>query len=202
MIDIRRAAALLGGIAVRGDCILAPGPGHSRHDRSLSIRFDPKAPDGFVVHSFANDNWGACRDHIRERLELGDQRRVIVLGRRTDAGRDDRDDAGRTARALSLWAAAQSPSGTPAHTYLARRGLVLPPGAAGEAIRWHPSCPFGKHRCGAMLALVRDIESDEPIGLHRTAITSDGVKRGELGSGGRMMLGRTAGGVVKLTCDA
>lgn len=202
MIDIRRAAALLGGIAVRGDCILAPGPGHSRHDRSLSIRFDPNAPDGFLVHSFANDNWVACRDLIRERLGLGDQRRVIVLGTRTDAGRDDRDDAGRTARALSLWKAGQSPSGTPVHTYLARRGLVLPPGAAGEAIRWHPSCPFGKHRCGAMLALVRDIATDEPIGLHRTAITADGVKRCDLGTGGRMMLGSTAGGVVKLTCDA
>lgn len=202
VIDIRRAAALLGGIAVRGDCILAPGPGHSRHDRSLSIRFDPNAPDGFVVHSFANDNWVACRDHIRERLGLGDQRRVIVLGTRTDAGRGDRDDAGRTARALSLWKAAQPPCGTPVDTYLSRRGLVLPAGAAGEAIRWHPSCPFGKHRCGAMLALVRDIETDEPIGLHRTAITSDGVKRGDLGSGGRMMLGPTAGGVVKLTCDA
>lgn len=202
MIDIRRAAALLGGDVVRSDCILAPGPGHSRHDRSLSIRFDPKSPDGFVVHSFANDNWGACRDHIRERLGLGDQWRVIVFGMQTDAGRDDRDDAGRTARALSLWKAAQSPSGTPVETYLARRGLVLPPGAAGEAIRWHPSCPFGKHRCGAMLALVRDIETDEPIGLHRTAITTDGVKRGDLGTGGRMMLGPTAGGVVKLTCDA
>lgn len=202
MIDIRKAAALLGGNVVRGDRVVAPGPGHSRHDRSLSIRFDPNAPDGFVVHSFANDDWRTCRDHFRERLGLGDQRRVIVLGMRTDAGRDDRDEAGRTARALSLWEAAQSPSGTPVETYLSRRGLVLPKGAAGEAIRWHPACPFGPHRCGAMLALVRHITTNEPVGLHRTAITADGVKSGDLGSGGRMMLGRTAGGVVKLTCDA
>ncbi|MFM9857228.1 toprim domain-containing protein [Pseudoxanthobacter sp. M-2] len=202
MIDIRRAAALLGGIVVGRDRIIAPGPGHSRADRSLSIRFDSKAPDGFVVYSFANDDWGACRDQIRERLGLGDQRNVFVFGMRTDAGRDDRDDAGRTARALSLWKAGQSPSGTPVETYLSRRGLTFPEGAAGKAIRWHAACPFGPHRCGAMLALVRHIETNEPIGLHRTAITADGMKRGDLGSGGRMMLGRAAGGVVKLTCDA
>jgi hypothetical protein len=202
VINIRRAAALLGGDVFGRDRIIAPGPGHSRYDRSLSVRFDPKATDGFLVHSFAYDDWRACRDHVRERLGLGRERPAAAPEAQTDAIRDVRDDGVSTARALALWNVAHSPSGTPVENYLSRRGIVLPDRTVGEAIRWHPVCPFGANRCGAMLALVRHIETDEPIGLHRTAITYDGVKRGDLGSGGRMMLGRTACGVVKLTCDA
>ena len=49
-------AELLGG-EVRGDEVLAPGPGgHSEYDRSLSIKPDARAPEGFVVHSFAGDD--------------------------------------------------------------------------------------------------------------------------------------------------
>ena len=39
----------------RGNKALVPGPGHSRHDRSLSVRVNPDAPVGFVVHSFCGD---------------------------------------------------------------------------------------------------------------------------------------------------
>ena len=68
------AALSLGSIAkalggeVSGRQILAPGPGHSPRDRSLSVRVDPNAPDGVLVHSFAADDWRACRDHVKARL--------------------------------------------------------------------------------------------------------------------------------------
>jgi hypothetical protein len=52
-IDPRNLASALGG-EVSGDQIRAPGPGHSKEDRSLSVKLDSGAPDGFVVHSFAN----------------------------------------------------------------------------------------------------------------------------------------------------
>jgi hypothetical protein len=64
-----RIAELLGG-DVRGGEVLCPGPGHSAEDRSLSVKPDQDAPDGFVVHSFAGDDPIACRDHVRERLGL------------------------------------------------------------------------------------------------------------------------------------
>ena len=67
--DLKTAARLLGG-DLNGDQIIAPGPGHSAADRSLSIRVDPDAPDGFVVHSFAGDDPIACRDYVREKLKL------------------------------------------------------------------------------------------------------------------------------------
>jgi hypothetical protein len=62
------AKALNGEIS--GDSVLAPGPGHSAKDRSLSIKFDNGAPGGFVVHSFAGDDAIACKDYVREKLGL------------------------------------------------------------------------------------------------------------------------------------
>jgi AAA domain len=49
---------------------MAPGPGHSPHDRSLSVTLDANAPDGFLVHSFAGDDPIACKDHVRAKLGL------------------------------------------------------------------------------------------------------------------------------------
>jgi AAA domain len=67
--DLQTVARALGG-EVSGGQVRAPGPGHSAIDRSLSIKPDPDAPDGFVCHSFANDNPIVCRDYIREKLNL------------------------------------------------------------------------------------------------------------------------------------
>jgi hypothetical protein len=49
MIDPRNLARALGG-EVHGEEILAPGPGHSADDRSLSVKLDANAPGGFVVN--------------------------------------------------------------------------------------------------------------------------------------------------------
>ena len=70
MIDARAIAAALGGQVTGTNTILCPGPGHSSRDRSLAVRLDPAAPDGFLTYSHAGDPWRACRDHIRERLAL------------------------------------------------------------------------------------------------------------------------------------
>jgi hypothetical protein len=68
-LGLRTIARALGG-EISGRQILAPGPGHSRFDRSLSIRIEPAAPGGFVVHSFAGDDPIVCKDHVRQRLGL------------------------------------------------------------------------------------------------------------------------------------
>ena len=44
MLDLRSMAAALGGV-ISKDQVLAPGPGHSQADRSLSVKLDPNAPD-------------------------------------------------------------------------------------------------------------------------------------------------------------
>jgi hypothetical protein len=51
-LDPRFLARALGANA-SGHNVLVPVPGHSPEDRSLSIRLDSTAPDGFIVHSFA-----------------------------------------------------------------------------------------------------------------------------------------------------
>src|SRR3984893_11304738 len=56
-LDPHVVARALGG-NVSGHNVVAPGPGHSRADRSLSVKLDPSAPDGFIVHSFAGDSVG------------------------------------------------------------------------------------------------------------------------------------------------
>jgi Toprim-like len=67
--SIDKIAEALGGEVTNGQ-VLAPGPGHSAKDRSLSVKLDSNAPDGFVVHSFAKDDPLECRDHVRKRLGL------------------------------------------------------------------------------------------------------------------------------------
>lgn len=111
-------------------------------------------------------------------------------------------DAERTARAMRLWEQAKHPTETPVEAYLAFRGLQVPSEAAGEAIRWHPYCPFGKGvRAGCMLALVRDFRSDAPLAIHRTALTADG-RKAVLNGASRLSFGPIGGGAVKLTPDA
>jgi 5S rRNA maturation endonuclease (ribonuclease M5) len=67
--DARTIARLMGGV-VNGDCALVPGPGHSPKDHSLSIKPDSAAPDGFIVHSFANDDFLECRDYVKAKLGI------------------------------------------------------------------------------------------------------------------------------------
>jgi RecA-family ATPase len=62
-------ARALGGDILNGQ-VLAPGPGHSAADRSLAVRPDPSAPDGFLTFSFANDDAIQCRDYVRQRCGL------------------------------------------------------------------------------------------------------------------------------------
>jgi hypothetical protein len=203
LIDLRHAAHLLGGEVSAGR-ILCPGPGHSRHDRSLSVRFSNNAPDGFLVQSFANDDWQECKDHVRHFLGLdqfrpGERQPDEIRRPRFERPDEPTDDTKRNKeRALAIWSEAIPIRGTPAETYLASRGLSYD----GAALRWHPRCPFGRGmRVGCMVALVRNIVTDEPQAIHRTAIGRDGKKLSHLGSNGRLTLAPIRGGAVKLSPD-
>ena len=64
--DLQSLARALGG-EVTGNQVLAPGPGHSAKDRSLSVKLDRSAPDGFIVNSFSNDDPIVCKDYVRSK---------------------------------------------------------------------------------------------------------------------------------------
>ena len=69
MLSLQHIAKVLGGV-VSGGRVLAPGPGHSAIDKSMSIKIDPAAPDGFLVHSYAGDDDIVCKDYVRDKLGL------------------------------------------------------------------------------------------------------------------------------------
>jgi DNA polymerase len=99
------------------------------------------------------------------------------------------DDAEKLTSALHLWEDAGPISGTLAARYLANRQIdvvVLPP-SVDEVLRFHPRCPFGRAHHPTLIALFRDVETDAPAGIHRTALTPDGRKID------RMTLGRWSG---------
>ena len=197
-LDPRAVARTLGG-SVSGCNVLAPGPGHSRADRSLSIKIDPAAPDSFIVHSFAGDSPITCRDYVRAALGLGGPERRRRQSSRQWSGpctvAPGDNAANRSAFALRLWNEARDPGGTMVAGYLASRGLPLADDIAGEVIRFHSALKFEGAQVDAMLALFRDIRTNEPCGIHRTFLDGAGRKLD------RKMLGRASDAAIKLDAD-
>lgn len=206
MMDLRTAAHWLGG-EVSGRGILCPGPGHSARDRSLSVVFSPSAPGGFLTFSHAGDDPLAAKDFVRQRLGLSlrFEQKVLTEVRRPKLGplpnvEDGKSVVDHSALALRIWREARRPASTPVESYLARRGLSLPDNP-GEVLRYHDACPFAGTRTPAMVALVRNIRTNEPQAIHRTALSLDGHKITVAGRD-RAALGPLAGGAVKWTPDA
>jgi putative DNA primase/helicase len=187
MMNARSVARVLGGQCVNTRTVLCPGPGHSPQDRSLAVRLDPSAPDGFVVHSHAGDDWLACRDHVRSRLGLpawqpGDgQRRTIppeyvpkwdlaAVDRETEMRERTEDDLGRIKRAQQIWNEAKPAHGTLVEEYLRIRSLGL---QDGDPLRFHPRCPWRNENTGkteyipALIAAFRSIDDDAITAVHR-----------------------------------
>lgn len=175
--SIKSIAVALGGEA-RGNRILCPGPDHSRHDRSLAVTFN--ADGSFVAHSFAGDDWQECRDHVKARLGIADERPVPVIHAAPDFS-NLLDVQRRIDDARRIWEQSIPIAGTLAETYLASRGLTY----EGEALAFHA-------QSRAMVALMTDALTGEPCGVHRTFLDAEGRKID------KKMRGRARGAVVRL----
>jgi len=199
---LREIAKFLGGDVVSGGEVLAPGPGHSRRDRSMSIILSKTGKP--IVHSFCGDDWRTCIDYVNACLGLSDASKSLTEPRRrprnVPAVQRSPEDKTRL-RSARLWDKACDPRGSIVEIYLKSRGLELPAEAANEAIRYHAHCPFGDEYHPAMLCLVRNIISDAPQAIHRTAIGPDGTAIKSKGKTLRMSLGPIAGGAIKLSPD-
>jgi hypothetical protein len=163
----------------------------------MTVFIDGASPDGFRVHSFAGDDWQACRDYVKYRLGRPPGISARPFPATAPVSKPEKDDSDRTDRALSIWSVSRPLRGTPALVYLQSRGISLQklPEGIGEALRWHPSCPWEGGRHGAMVPLMTDAITGEPRAIHRTAITSQGQKAG------KKMLGPSGGCVVRLWPD-
>ena len=195
-LDAKNIARTLGG-DVLGKGALVPGPGHGRHDRSLRVFIDPNAPDGFRTHSYAGDNWQDCRDYVKERLGIDrDAWRDRDPGVKAESIEliPDQPDPTKIAAAMRLWAEGVDPRGTPVETYLQSRRLELDDAVCSEVLRWHPGIR-------AMLALFRNIITNEPQAISRTYITGEGRKDITRAPGGRKFLGPVKSAAIKLDAD-
>jgi putative DNA primase/helicase len=109
-----------------------------------------------------------------------------------------------------LWREAGSIDGTPAAAYLEWRHVLLPALEVGhEVLRFHRSCPFGGDRHPCLLALRRDIRTDEPRAIQRIALpdmrTIQEISFTEFaaadGQIARRTLGPKSGTAIKLSLD-
>jgi putative DNA primase/helicase len=193
LITLNEIARRLNG-CVSGRWINVRGPGHGAGDRSLGILFDPKAPDGFRVHSFAGDDQDQCRAYLNSLIQKlnGD---FCDLSEPEHAHHEAAP--ARKQQASALWHQGTSPTGTPNEAYLDGRGCPLVGIPNTDVLRFHPACPFGAFRVPAMLALITDAVTGEPTGIHRTAIKDDGSGK-RFGADSKRALGIARSGAVRL----
>lgn len=195
---VKLAAKLSGKI--NGDWINIRGPGHSKDDLSLGIRFRVDAPHGFWVYSLAGDDPTVCRKYVEEKLK-SISKCVQLTPDLDDKVQGPTSTKSSAALALYLWAEAIPVDGTPASTYLTLRDCAPTTGTWWSLdLRFHPACPFGPYRFPALIALTRDVVTGEPTGIHRTALSDDGATKrmmpGNLSP--KMTLGCASGAAIHL----
>jgi putative DNA primase/helicase len=195
--NLVKLAAKLGG-KTNGPWINIRGPGHSKDDLSLGIRFDPNAPGGFYAHSFADDDELVCREYVKEKLK--DLSKSGQLTLEVDDKVPGPANTKSTTFALDLWAEAQPIKGTLAARYLEARGCAPTSGALSpQNLGFHPACPFSTFVFPAVVSLIREVITGEPVGIHRTAVSDDGTSKRVMPSGlqSKMMLGRALGAAIQ-----
>jgi putative DNA primase/helicase len=189
MIDLRTLQRALGG-EITGGQVVCPGPGHGRRDRSLAVRPLPGG-DGFLVHSFAGDDFRDCDTYVRERLGWpqwrpgdGQDRRVrlshvkdfdrTVIDAEAERRVRTEDDLARIENAQLLWSEAVNPHCTAVEQYLQARRLKL--GDDLAVLRFHPRTPWRNEDTGetefiaCMIAAFCSIDDGIVTAVHRIRV--------------------------------
>jgi Toprim domain len=184
-----------------GRTVSAPCPFCSSSRRTINQRkpvFAVKLKESdFAIYNCAHcGESGYVHPETSRVIDLNERKKL-----RAEADKRERDDKQRrTASALQLWSERKPFTGSSAETYLRdTRGIGdwLDAFDLDESLGFHPSCPFNGGRMPCMVALVRNIETDEPQAVHRTALTAE-TKPQRIG---RLSLGPVAGGAIKLSLD-
>jgi hypothetical protein len=100
-------------------------------------------------------------------------------------------DTDNSAPALAIWDDTVDIDHPLVRAYFTSRKLEVP---TSPDVRFHPACPFGNAHFPCIIALYRNIHSNAPQAIHRTAIP-----RGRKLD--RLTYGPCAGAVIKLSSD-
>jgi hypothetical protein len=179
----------------------------------MSLRLSPTAPDSFLVHSFAGDNWRTCRDHVRAKLGLSScgalLERAAAPKKQTSATPDEMRRAIFVVTKISAITRELDPiRGFPGERYLREHRCIDTDAlddilGRTDAIGWHPSVYFNEpghplhgQKLGCIVGIMTDPATAQPTGaISRTYIGPDRkkvCKAKTLGEGG---------GVVRLLRD-
>lgn len=201
--DLRDFVLRCGGELVNGGReARVPGPGHSKRDRSLSLRL---ADDGRVIfndfsgkHSFMEikSHLGlADRDYKPDKAEQ-------EASRRRHEAEKARQEVEKLDFCATVWEGAEAAAGTVVERYLAARGFTLD----CSDVRFHPGAPRAvpwNRMSGdpapppphpAMICLARNVRR-EARGLHITFLNGKGQKA--FGHRSRIMAGPMLGAALQ-----
>lgn len=194
---LREIVVRLGGDLYSGGtraCV--PGPGHSKRDRSLSLRLMPSGR--LVWHSFVP----ADPDEVCKHLGLdgrpeGKMSASEALQAQREYALEQRAaNARRIAFCREIWRSTQSAEGSPVETYLRDVRAIRAP--IPPVLRYGLAVPVGYRstapRLPAMVALAQRPDG-LPAGLHITFIRPDGSEKAALPNPRRMFWSLEGGGI-------
>jgi hypothetical protein len=168
----------------------------SRHAKCLAVTLVELE---FAVY-FCNhcDAKGYCRPATAGRIiDLAERRAQEEAARRHAQAEKEE----RTRKALQLWDEAQSFRYSPAEDYLRNtRGIgdwLDTFRFLDQVFRFHPDCVFGIESMPCLVSLIRNIETDKPQAIHRTALRLG--RRPERIE--RKSFGPVSGGAIKISSD-
>lgn len=196
---------LLGG-DWHGSYGTVPAPGHSKRDRSLSIKSNPHNPNDVILHSFAGEQWKTIKDELRRRgilLAMGWRHRPAFVCSNIEKAKAKQHDTKAAQRrstsqkALWVWRQSLSARGTVVEHYLRGREIEINP--LPDLLRYLPPKP-PRHPYPAMVAPFglpverepgRLTMNDEDVrGVHLTYL--DGIEKAPI-EPNRKMLGACKG---------
>lgn len=190
--ELRAIVRAYGGVLLDGGrSALIPGPGHSKADRSVSLR---QLPNGrILIHCFSpRDDWRNVRDMLRD----GGAFVANSVGESTQPYDVVAAVESRVTRARRLWQQAIPISGTRAEIYLRARRIqqdVWP-----SAFRYSPDATSidDRRRWPALIAAIADPQGALQ-GVQVTLLSPCGMRKAETLTP-RRIIGRFSGGAVRL----
>ena len=165
-----------------------PVCGGNKQNPPLSIKRGEK---GLLLHCFKGCDF---RD-IREALSVygfSGNTPMTASEALQERKKEDALSQKKAAQAQTCWKEAEPISGTPAESYLRRRGIK---GDLPAALRFHPDC-WHAGSAKRLPAMIARIDGGERFAIHRTYLTEDARKADV--EPNKMMLGRAKGGAVRL----